>query len=82
MFKSATDTTNSRQEKRGFFGSLPSCVRRKGVVLTGLPVQGELFKPAKWKEKVSVYLGLPPPETRKSVNQHIIIKGIALSEEK
>jgi hypothetical protein len=35
-----------------------------------------LFKPAKWKEQVSVYMGLPPPETRKSVNQHIIIKGV------
>jgi hypothetical protein len=41
--------------------------------LTGLPVEGVLFKPAKWKEQVSVYMGLPPPETRKSVNQHIII---------
>jgi hypothetical protein len=45
-------------------------------LLTGLPVQGVLFKPAKWKEQVSVYMGLPPPETRKSVNQHIIIKGV------
>jgi len=45
-------------------------------LLTGLPVQGVLFKPAKWKEHVSVYMGLPPPETRKSVNQHIIIKGV------
>ena len=44
-------------------------------LLTGLPVQGVLYKPAKWKEQVSVYMGLPPPETRKSVNQHIIIKG-------
>jgi len=44
-------------------------------LLTGLPVQGVLFKPAKWKEQVSIYMGLPPPETRKSVNQHIIIKG-------
>jgi hypothetical protein len=39
-------------------------------------MQGVLFKPAKWKEQASVYMGLPPPETRKSVNQHIIIKGI------
>jgi hypothetical protein len=39
-------------------------------------VQGVLFKPAKWKEQVSVYMGLPPPETRKSVNQHISIKGV------
>jgi hypothetical protein len=45
-------------------------------LLTGLPVQGVLYKPAKWKEQVSVYMGLPPPETRKSVNQHIIIKGV------
>jgi len=45
-------------------------------LLTGLPVQGVLFKPAKWKEQVSVYMGLPPPETRKSVNQHMIIKGV------
>ena len=35
-----------------------------------------LFKPANWKEQVSVYMGLPPPETRKSANQHIIIKGV------
>ena len=26
-------------------------------LLTGLPVQGVLFKPAKWKEQVSVYIG-------------------------
>ena len=29
-------------------------------LLTGLPVQGVLFKPAKWKEQVSVYMALPP----------------------
>ena len=45
-------------------------------LLTSLPVQGVLFKQAKWKEQVSVYMGLPPPETRKSVNQYIIIKGV------
>jgi len=44
-------------------------------LLTGLPVQGVLFKPAKWKEQVSTYMGLPTPATRKLVNQNIIIKG-------
>jgi hypothetical protein len=45
-------------------------------LLTSLLVQGVLFKPAKWKEQINDYMGLPPPETRKSVNQHIIIKGV------
>ena len=45
------------------------------TLLTGLPVQGVLFKPAKWKEQVSIYMGLPTPETRKLVNQNIIIRG-------
>jgi hypothetical protein len=45
-------------------------------LVTGLPVQGVPFKPAKWKERVSVYMGLTPPETRKSVNQNTIIKGV------
>ena len=39
-------------------------------------MQGVLFKPAKWKEQVSVYMELSPPETRRSVNQHIITKGV------
>ena len=30
-------------------------------LLTGLPVQGVLFTPAKWKEQVSIYMGLPTP---------------------
>jgi len=42
---------------------------------TGLPVQGVLFKPAKWKEQVSNYMGLPTPETHKIMNQAIIIEG-------
>ena len=35
-------------------------------LLTGLPVQGVLFKPAKWKEQVSVYMGLPPTSSGNS----------------
>ena len=42
-------------------------------LLRGLPVQGVLFTPAKWKEQVSIYMGLPTPETRKLVNQNTII---------
>ena len=39
-------------------------------------MQGVLFKPAKWKERVSVYIEVPPPETCRSVNQQIITKAV------
>ena len=44
-------------------------------LLTGLPEPGALFKPSLWREQVSVYMSLCPPETSKHAGRPIIIKG-------